>query len=728
MKIPVPKIKLIESITDALKKTKDGPVEVVGPWGSAKSLIAAQVSEAISTPILCIAQGRVEAEAIHDDLATFLGEERALLLPAWETRPSDVRDPADDIIAERLDTLERLAKAVEAKSPVCAVIPVRSLLQLVVPRKQLQDRTLTLEVGKEYQLDELLAQLIKMGYERDVMVEGRGQMSVRGGIFDLFPISSELPYRIEFFGDEIESIRRFEPETQRSVDHVDAIRVLPRSEKALLKEEHKGRGLTPVTDYFPKDTLIVIDEPLAVREEAKNIAKQFHESPYFMSLDTIEQRLEKHKHLTLAQVPHDKAPGATRITATTQAVSSFVGKIDGFWDQLKEWDAAEFTVVLLCINSGERRRLYELLEERGYQIGQDRFDLRIDIGRLRAGFVSPLDKLAVLSEKEMFGRHYIRRKRRRFEAGSTIVQFGDLKVGDYIVHEHHGIGRYQGLRRFEGKPGDFMMVTYTGGDTLYVPVSHIDQIQKYVGGDGATPKMDRIGGASWARTKAKVKKAVRDMTEELVKLYAARETGEGHAFMPDTPWQQEFEDAFPYDETPDQLRAIQEVKADMQKAQPMDRLLCGDVGYGKTEVALRAAFKAVQDGKQVAILAPTTVLVQQHYNTFRERLADYPIRVVSLSRFHSQKENRLAIQQLNSGEADIVIGTHRLLSKDVKFKDLGLLVVDEEQRFGVGHKERIKQLRTHVDVLTMSATPIPRTLNFSLIGIRDMSLINTAPN
>jgi transcription-repair coupling factor (superfamily II helicase) len=322
----------------------------------------------------------------------------------------------------------------------------------------------------------------------------------------------------------------------------------------------------------------------------------------------------------------------------------------------------------------------------------------------------------------------MRRARRRFEAGSTITQFSDLKSGDYIVHEMHGIGKYLGLRRFEGKPGDFLVLQYAAGDVLYVPVTGIDQIQKYAGGDGALPKVDRLGGSTWQKKKARVKKAVKDMTVELVKLYAQRESQQGHAFNADTPWQAEFEDAFEYDETPDQLRAIQDMKVDMESTRPMDRLVCGDVGYGKTEVALRGAFKAVADGKQVVVLAPTTVLAQQHFNTFSERMADFPVRLELMNRFKTDKQIRESINNIRDGLADVIVGTHRVISKDIVFKDLGLVIVDEEQRFGVGHKERLKQLRASVDVLTLTATPIPRTLHFSLIGIRDMSVINTAPN
>jgi len=411
-----------------------------------------------------------------------------------------------------------------------------------------------------------------------------------------------------------------------------------------------------------------------------------------------------------------------------RSMSHWEPPAEDFWGQLERWDLAGYSVTLLCNNPGERRRMVELLEERGYRLDGGSFALRVELGRIRAGFAAQADQFALVSEREVFGRHYVRRTRRRFEAGAAITAFSDLKVGDYVVHAHHGIGRYLGLRRFEGKAGDFLAIQYAKGDKLYLPVTAIDMLQRFSGGDGALPKVDRIGGATWAKTKARVKKAVRDMSDELVKLYAAREHRQGHAFNADTPWQTEFEDAFEYEETPDQARAIVEVKRDMESDKPMDRLLCGDVGYGKTEVALRAAFKAVQDGKQAALLVPTTVLAEQHYLTFTERLADYPITVELLCRFRGPKEQKLTLERLKNGEADIVVGTHRLVSKDIAFKDLGILIIDEEHRFGVAQKERLKQLRTSVDVLTMTATPIPRTLNLSLMGVRDMSIINTAPN
>jgi transcription-repair coupling factor (superfamily II helicase) len=729
MPVDLPELKLTNDVTQALGKKPKHHVEVVGPWGSAKTLVAVQAAAALGRSILVLAPGRIEAEHIQNDLATFVGEEHATLFPAWEVLPTDSMSPADDIVAERMDTLKQLALAQDAGEPAYCVAPIRSFLQKVINRKRLIGDTLTLKVGDDWPLEDLLEKLVKMGYTREVMVENRGEVSVRGGIVDIFPISSELPYRLEFFGDELESLRRFEPETQRSVSREESMQILPRSEKAMMTRlADDPHGLMPLTNYFDKDTLIVLDEPLAVREAGAQVAEQFEDNPFYLDWEEAEKQIARFSRLSLAQVGQTPEKGATRFRMPTHSLTSWAGKQDAFWEQMQKWDADGCTVRILCVNTGEQRRLLELLEEHGYQPGRGSFDLKIDLGRLRAGFFAVDEKLVVLSEAELFGRHYVRRKRRRFEAGAAITQFSDLKSGDYVVHVEHGIGRYIGLRRFENRPGDYLGVQYKGGDTVFIPVTHIDQVQKYVAGEGTVPRVDKVGGASWRTAKAKVKKAVREMTEELVKLYASREEVPGHAFNPDTPWQVEFEDAFQYDETPDQLRAIQEVKRDMEQPRPMDRLLCGDVGYGKTEVALRAAFKAVMDRKQVAVLAPTTVLTQQHFATFTERMADFPVRLAVLNRFQTPKEQRAAIDGVAAGEIDILIGTHRLLSKDVKFADLGLVIVDEEQKFGVAHKEKLKQMRTAVDVLTMSATPIPRTLHFSLIGVRDMSTINTAPN
>ena len=729
MAVKLSQLGVTKQVITILASETPGLVEVVGTWGSGKAALTVQVADELGVPLLVLTPSRIEAEKIIEDLATFAGAERCALFPAWEVLPTDVMDPADDIVAERMETLKRLDAAARAGKPLHVVLSVRALLQYVVRQDRLKEQSLTLEVGREHDLEDLVTRLISMGYRRELMVEQRGEMSVRGGIFDIFPISAELPFRLEFFGDEIESIRRFEPETQRSIDQVKSVDILPRSEKELLRRQSGEKGaLAAITEYFPPSTVVVIDEPLAVVEEANTISKQLAGNAFCMSWEEALEELARFRRVSVAQLPYQRTENVPRVSVGMQAVSGWTGNLPSFWSQLHEWEAEQFSVVIICNNAGERRRLHELLEEQGYKPGEGEFDLRLEIGQMSAGFASPEDRLVVFSEREIFGRHYVRRVRRRFEAGAAITTFSDLKTGDYIVHDVHGIGRYEGLRRFAGKGGDFLAIRYSGGDTLYVPVTEIDQVQKYVAGEGGVPKVDRLGGATWTRTKRRVKKVVRDMTEELVKLYAARESQRGYAFSPDTPWQFEFEDAFEYEETPDQARAIVETKADMESPRPMDRLICGDVGFGKTEVALRATFKAVMDGRQVAILVPTTVLAQQHYLTFTERLADYPVRVEVLSRFRSPKQVKQAVEGLKAGEVDVIIGTHRLISKDVQFKNLGLVVIDEEQRFGVVQKEKLKHLRTHVDVLTMSATPIPRTLHFSLMGIRDMSIINTAPN
>ncbi len=723
----LPQLKIIDALAAALSGGEGRRAEVVGPWGSAKALVAAQVAEALGRSLLFITSGRIESESAHDDLVTFAGQESCALFPAWEVLPGDKMNPCDDIVAERMHTLENLATA--GGRPWRVAAPIRSVMQHVIDRDKLNRDVVTLAVDDDHDLEDLIARLVRMGYRRDLMVEQRGEMSVRGGIFDVFPISGELPYRVEFFGDTIESIRRFEPETQRSVEQVTSFRILPYSEKALLAAASSEDDVRPLLlDYFPKDTVVVLDEPVAVAEEAVRLTEQFGESPFFATWDKVLSRAAEFPRLSAAQIGHDPEPETPRLTAAMRSMTGWAGDQEGFWDQLTRWEADGYTVALLCNNPGERQRLYELLEERGHRPGQGPFDLRVDIGRLHAGFVSPEDRLAVLSEREIFGRHYVRRVRRRFEAGSAITTFSELKPGDYVVHMAHGIGRYLGLRRFSGKAGDFLGIQYAAGDKIYVPVTHIDTVQKYSGGDSSRPKVDKLGGATWARTKARVKKAVRDMTEELLRLYAARQSQQGHAFSGDTPWQREFEDAFEYDETPDQARAIIEAKRDMESPRPMDRLICGDVGFGKTEVALRAAFKAVMDNRQVAVLVPTTVLAQQHFATFSERLADYPVTVEVLSRFRSAAQQKQTVERLKSGEVDIIVGTHRLTSKDIHFKDLGLVIIDEEQHFGVAQKERLKKLRTLVDVITMTATPIPRTLHLSLMGARDMSIINTAPN
>jgi transcription-repair coupling factor (superfamily II helicase) len=723
MPIEIPTLQSASSVVQQLESGA-ARVDCVGAWAAGKTLLAVQTAQALGRSLLFVTPGRLDAEAVFEDLITFAGEENAAYLPPWEVLPTDAMAPADDIVAERLNTMRRLLAARETGTPIYLAAPLRAVQQRLADPLTIAAQTVTFRVDEECDREAVVQQLVKLGYQREVMVEQRGHLSVRGGILDVFPASEELPFRIEFFGDTIESIRRFEPETQRSVDDADHVTVLPRSEKATLE----SGTLTSLAAYLPGNTFVVLSEPAALDQEAAMLADMLGESDFFASYEDALDELAQFDTVRVAQLPFKAKTETPRITARMNTIPSWQGQPEAFWDQLKQWDQDGYTARLLCANSGERRRLLELVHEQGYRPGRDDFDLRVDVGRLSSGFTSQEDRLAVLSEREMFGRKHIRRRRRRFTAGTALTTFSDLNIGDYVVHAQHGIGRYGGIRRFDGRPGDFMMLQYAAGDTIYVAVTHIDLIEKYTGGDGASPKIDRIGGKTWARTKSRVKKAVKDMTEELVKLYAAREGGGGHAFPQDTPWQHEFEDAFEYDETPDQARAIEDIKRDMQSKNPMDRLICGDVGFGKTEVALRGVFKAVQDGMQAAVLAPTTVLAEQHYHTFAERFADYPISVAMVSRFRTAKENKATIERLKSGEVDVVVGTHRILSKDVEFRNLGLVVIDEEQRFGVAQKEKFKHLRTQVDVLAMSATPIPRTLNMAFMGVRDMSIISTAPN
>ena len=729
MSVELARLKIVSELLSHYKEQRIGRAEVIGPWGSGRTLVACQTAKEMGNSLLIITPTRMEAEAVYEDLCTLETGMPCILFPAWEVNPEDKMDPADDIVAERMDALRKMSHAIKNKQPICVSAPVSAIMQKVVSRELLETQQLSIRVEEEYDLETLITRLVKVGYHRELMVEQRGEVSVRGGILDVFPITGELPYRIEFFGDIVESIRRFEPETQRSIERVESLDVLPRSEKALIHQAMSlPKGLSLITDYLPESSLIVLDEPLSVLKEANALEQRNTEHSYVPPWPTLEKAFQAFEIMSIASMPFESESIQLRLIDTMHAITGWTGNMEAFWQQLRLWDAEHYNIVICCNNAGEKNRLLEILKEQGYYPSSNNCSVRVEIGRLQKGFVSTRDRLAVFSEREIFGRHYIRRTRRRFEAGVSVASYADLRSGDYVVHEVHGIGRFDGIRRFSGKSGDYLALRYSGGDMLYVPVTRIDLIQKYSAGEGVVPQVDKLGGASWARKKNKVKKAVRDMAERLVKLYAARESEPGHSFSQDTPWQTEFEDTFEYEETPDQARAITELKNDMQSARPMDRLICGDVGYGKTEVALRGAFKAVMDGFQVAVLVPTTILAQQHFATFSERMADFPVRIGLVCRFKSPKENKQVVERVNTGEIDIVIGTHRILSKDVQFRKLGLVIIDEEQKFGVAQKEKLKELRTHVDVVTLSATPIPRTLHLSLTGIRDLSVINTAPN
>ncbi|MDO4530042.1 MAG: transcription-repair coupling factor, partial [Lachnospiraceae bacterium] len=527
--------------------------------------------------------------------------------------------------------------------------------------------------------------------------------------------TESAPYRIDLWGDEVESIKLFDVESQRSIESVEEFTIFPAvSEQPSEEGEKAADGLTDQVDlfaYFDEKTLFVLDEPAKIFSEA-----------------VFEERLlsefQKRNCLQFSMLGsgYEELPTKTTVHINARNIPSYNGRFEDLANDLKQYRRDGWNVTLFTASNLRAERLIKELQEKGVEPN-------VQVGAVRTGFAYPNQKFAIISEVDIFGvRRAKKRKRKRF-SGDPIKDFTDLNIGDYVVHEQHGVGIYRGIERItvDGTEKDYMKIDYAGNSSLYVLATQFDKIQKYAGSDGAKPKIHKLGSKEWNNTKSRVRASVKDIAAELVALYAERQNSQGYKYMPDTVWQQEFEEQFEFEETDDQLRAVDAVKADMESTKIMDRLICGDVGFGKTEVALRAAFKAVQEGKQVAFLCPTTILTQQHYNTIVNRMRGYPITVAQLSRFSSGKQQKETVSEIKKGMVDIVVGTHRLLSKDIEFKDLGLLIVDEEQRFGVSHKEKIKQLRKNVDVLTLSATPIPRTLHMSLSGIRDMSLLTEPP-
>ena len=614
---------------------------------------------------------------------------------------------------------------------------------------EIRKSRISLRAGDEISFSEFQSRLSAMGYDRESQIEGPGQFAVRGGILDVFPLTEELPVRIELWGDEIDSIRSFDVESQRSVENLEEVIIYPASENC-------GEGSASVSflDYFPeKETLLFFDEPFRLQEEAETVEKEYFHSrenrdeagvaleeeelKVFQTKEIIE-RMNGYSGIGFTTL--ESKCGLFRVRQTvsiqTKGVNPYNNSFELLTRDLKRLKRSGYRVVLL---SGSRTRAKRLAEDlRDYDLSSfysedmertvNPGEIMVSYGYVAEGYEYPMLKFTVISETDIFGKKKKKKKRRRYE-GQKIQDFAELKPGDYVVHENHGLGIYQGIEKIEVDKvtKDYMKISYAEGGILYIPVSQMDLIQKYAGSDAKKPKLNKLGTTQWVKTKTQVKKAVQAVAEDLVKLYAVRQKTEGFVYGPDTVWQKEFEEMFPFEETEDQIQAIEDTKKDMESTKIMDRLICGDVGYGKTEVAIRAAFKAVQEGKQVVYLVPTTILAQQHYNTFVQRLKDFPVRIDLLCRFRSSYQQKKTVEDLKKGLVDIVIGTHRVLSKDVGYKDLGLLIIDEEQRFGVTHKEKIKKLRENVDVLTLTATPIPRTLHMSLIGIRDMSVLEEAP-
>lgn len=596
---------------------------------------------------------------------------------------------------------------------------------------------------------ELQEKLAGLGYERESQIESPGQFAVRGGILDIFPLTEELPVRIELWGDEVDSLRTFDVESQRSVENLQEVDIYPASEGF---EDEKSN--VSFLDYFPMEkSLLFLDEPVRIMERAKEVGAEFENCRIkrqeagmeeaggklqVFSTKNIVEKMNQYYSIGLTTL-ESKCPGffvRDIYSLQVKGVNPYNNSFESLTRDLKRLKRSGYRVILLSGSKTRAKRLSEDLRDYGlssfysenmYREVQPE-EIMVAYGHVEEGYEYPMLKFMVISETDIFGKQK-RKKRRRVYEGQKIQNFSQLKPGDYVVHENHGLGIYQGIEKMEVDKvtKDYMKITYAGGGALYILATQLELIQKYAGGDAQKPKLNKLGGSQWERTKSQVKGAVREVAKDLVALYATRQQSEGYVYEPDTVWQREFEEMFPFEETEDQLLAIADAKRDMESKKIMDRLICGDVGYGKTEIAIRAAFKAVQEGKQVVYLVPTTILAQQHYNTFVQRMRDFPVRVDLLCRFRTSAQIKKSVEDLKKGLVDIVIGTHRVLSKDVQFKDLGLLIIDEEQRFGVTHKEKVKNFRKNVDVLTLTATPIPRTLHMSLIGIRDMSVLEEAP-
>jgi transcription-repair coupling factor (superfamily II helicase) len=700
-------------------------LSVAGLAGSARALAVAELLLAHPRPALVLAGGLADARRLAQDLK-FFGAPAAEFPEAEPHQWGGGRHREGD--AERALVCRRVL----AGEPVVVVATAAALDVPLPARAEFADRLLRVNVGDRLDRELLLEALERAGYERAETVVEVGQWSVRGGIVDIFTPSHPAPARVELFGDDIESIRLFDPTTQRSVSGVDELLVVP-----LHPGEEGGQSdPTRLLDYLSPTAPVIVDAPKLLDQETDA-----------SGAPPLLRRLGARPIVELALVA-GAAPadgGAVEIVLDTQSVPSFGGQFRRLAASVEHWRTEGFRLLFVAADAHQAEQLQTILREQQLEatLGTaqggwaDHARAAPDgppwpmvlVGDCSAGFAIPQLGLVVLTEQEIFGARRRSLGRPKYQRGSPITAFTDLGPGDLVVHEDHGIGRYLGLRTMSvsDRDGDFLLLEYADGNQLYLPVERLDLISKYLGGDAGAARLDRLGGAQWQRVKESVRAALREMAEELLKLYAARTVAGGQAFSGDTPWQHEFEAAFRFEETADQLKAIEDVKKDMESARPMDRLVAGDVGFGKTEVALRAAFKAVADGHQVAVLVPTTVLAQQHWNTFTERFGAFPARVELLSRFRSPKEQKAVVEGLRQGTVDVVVGTHRLLSKDIAFKKLGLLIVDEEHRFGVANKERMKQLRASVDVLAMTATPIPRTLYMSLSGVRDMSVIETAP-
>lgn len=723
-------------------KTNKGILQVSGCMESQKSHLMYGLS-GIAPYRLILAEDERRAREIYEDYRFY--DRKVYSYPAKDLLFFQADIHGNLLIRQRM----KVIKALLEEKELTVVTSIDGCMDFLESLEKIKEQLIHYESDSTVDIEQLKNQLVALGYERVGQVEMPGQFSVRGGIVDIYCLTEENPWRIELWGDEIDSIRSFDPESQRSLENLEELTIYP-------AVEHIGdKDMVSFLDYFPEErTIIFLDEPNRLTEKGGAVEEEYRQSRmhreekgsrnlpenWLCSFEQLQKELNKRNCISVCALEPKQAGWKVRekFYLEVKSISAYNNSFELLVKDLHQYKKQGYRIALLSGSRTRAERLAKDLQEEGLAAfyGQD-YDreicpgeIMVVYGHAKKGFEYPLIKFAVMTESDIFGQEQKKKKKKKNYSGSRIQDFAELSIGDFVVHEKHGLGIYRGIEKVEVDRivKDYIKIEYRGGSNLYIPATQLDCLQKYSGADAAkAPKLNKLGTQEWNKTKSKVRGAVKNIAKELVELYAVRQEKEGYVCGPDTVWQREFEEMFPYEETEDQLSAIEDTKRDMESTRIMDRLICGDVGYGKTEVALRAAFKEVQESRQVAYLAPTTILAQQIYNTFVQRMKEFPVRVELLCRFRTPAQQKKAIEDLKKGQVDVIIGTHRILSKDVQFKNLGLLIVDEEQRFGVTHKEKIKQLKKDVDVLTLTATPIPRTLHMSLIGIRDMSVLEEPP-
>ena len=723
-------------------KTNKGILQVSGCMESQKSHLMYGLS-GIAPYRLILAEDERRAREIYEDYRFY--DRKVYSYPAKDLLFFQADIHGNLLIRQRM----KVIKALLEEKELTVVTSIDGCMDFLESLEKIKEQLIHYESDSTVDIEQLKNQLVALGYERVGQVEMPGQFSVRGGIVDIYCLTEENPWRIELWGDEIDSIRSFDPESQRSLENLEELTIYP-------AVEHIGdKDMVSFLDYFPEErTIIFLDEPNRLTEKGGAVEEEYRQSRmhreekgsrnlpenWLCSFEQLQKELNKRNCISVCALEPKQAGWKVRekFYLEVKSISAYNNSFELLVKDLHQYKKQGYRIALLSGSRTRAERLAKDLQEEGLAAfyGQD-YDreicpgeIMVVYGHAKKGFEYPLIKFAVMTESDIFGQEQKKKKKKKNYSGNRIQDFAELSIGDFVVHEKHGLGIYRGIEKVEVDRivKDYIKIEYRGGSNLYILATQLDCLQKYSGADAAkTPKLNKLGTQEWNKTKSKVRGAVKNIAKELVELYAVRQEKEGYVCGPDTVWQKEFEEMFPYEETEDQLSAIEDAKRDMESTKIMDRLICGDVGYGKTEVALRAAFKEVQESRQVAYLAPTTILAQQIYNTFVQRMKEFPVRVELLCRFRTPAQQKKAIEDLKKGQVDVIIGTHRILSKDVQFKNLGLLIVDEEQRFGVTHKEKIKQLKKDVDVLTLTATPIPRTLHMSLIGIRDMSVLEEPP-